>query len=552
MATVATTASAPTQSSLYVGDLAPDVTENTLYEIFATHVGNVSSIRVCRDANTRRSLGYAYVNFTDPASAENALLTLNYSSINNKPCRIMWSRRDPAMRRNPKSNLFVKNLEASIDNKTLHDLFSSAGDVLSCKIVTDKDGNSRGIAYVHFADTKGSEAAIAQFNGLVLNDTPVQVMQFVPKKDRATAEDKFTNVFFKNLPTAWKTADLASFGAEAGTITSAHVTTDEAGVSRGFGFLNYSTNAEAKRAVELFNGRALEGQEKAIFAGRALKKADRERMKEESNRKFREDRRKRTQFTNVYVKNLGEDVTDAMLSEVFSKFGPVTSARVMKTEDGASKGFGFVCFETSEQATAAITTLNSSTVAELGVKPLYAALAEPKTARLEKLRQQSQSKVQSYRAPGMAPAPGYYGVGVAASYPYGGAQQARFPYAAAPRGAPGPMYAQAPAARAAQPMSRVPMQAQGARAPAAAPAAPAGYRSALAAQVEAIPPAQRKQYLGESIYPFAQSMHPDDAGKITGMLLELDNAELIKMLENHALLKEKIQEAYRVATEARP
>ncbi len=33
------------------------------------------------------------------------------------------------------------------------------------------------------------------------------------------------------------------------------------------------------------------------------------------------------------------------------------------------------------------------------------------------------------------------------------------------------------------------------------------------AWVEAIPPAQRKQYLGESIYPFAQSMHPDDAAR---------------------------------------
>ena len=59
-------------------------------------------------------------------------------------------------------------------------------------------------------------------------------------------------------------------------------------------------------------------------------------------------------------------------------------------------------------------------------------------------------------------------------------------------------------------------------------------------------PQEQKQMLGERLYPLISCIYPEWAGKITGMLLEIDNAELLHMLDSPDSLREKVQEAYNV------
>ncbi|KAK5831856.1 hypothetical protein PVK06_015655 [Gossypium arboreum] len=97
-------------TSLYVGDPDASVTDEQLIQTFS-QVAQVASVRVCRDLATGRSIGYGYVNYNNPRSAARALNLLNFTPLYNKPIRIMYSQRDPSLRKSGTANIFIKETE---------------------------------------------------------------------------------------------------------------------------------------------------------------------------------------------------------------------------------------------------------------------------------------------------------------------------------------------------------------------------------------------------------------------------------------------------------
>lgn len=129
-----------------------------------------------------------------------------------------------------------------------------------------------------------------------------------------------------------------------------------------------------------------------MFVGRAQKKTEREDDLKKQYEKLREEKINAYQGVNLYVKNLDETVTEETLRQEFATCGSIVSCRIMKDEKtDLSKGFGFVCYSSPDEATKAVTEMNGKMIAS---KPIYVALAQRKEARHQLLANQMQQRNQ--------------------------------------------------------------------------------------------------------------------------------------------------------------
>lgn len=391
-----------------------------------------------------------------------------------------------------------------------------------------------------------------------------------------------------------------------GPITSAVITRDNEGKSRGFGFVNFEDHDDAYNAVEALNETEHHGQQ--LYVSRAQKKNEREEELRQQYEQAKLEKLSKYQGVNLYVKNLDDDVDDDRLRQEFSVYGVITSAKIMRDEkNNTSRGFGFVCFSSPEEATRAVTEMNGRM---LGSKPIYVALAQRKEVRRSQLEIQMAQRNQMRVMGGAAGIPM-----VGSGQPYGmpvsgpgGAPPMFYAPGPPPPGGPGgfmsphqrPMFPQGnmmPRPRWAQqqgaypqqgmPQQGYPQMQQQQQRPPRGPRPPRGggasgrggyYRgsprpdyqqdqqenesagndldgtaSALgepkpltAAALAAAAPEVQKQMLGERLYPLINAQEPEYAGKITGMLLEMDNTELLHLVEDKESLQNKVQEAMEV------
>ncbi|KAH8950453.1 hypothetical protein BDL97_10G086100 [Sphagnum fallax] len=189
--------------SIFVGDLAPDVTDYNLQETFRSRYSTVKGAKVVTDAITGRSKGYGFVRFGDEAERNRAMTEMNGVYCSSRPMRISAATPKKALGPTQQSNpsatgtphqatqayggaappqsfvsdsnpnnttIFVGGLDPSVTDEELKAVFGQFGELVYVKIPVGK-----GCGFVQFTHRACAEEALQRVQGTVIGAQSVRL-----------------------------------------------------------------------------------------------------------------------------------------------------------------------------------------------------------------------------------------------------------------------------------------------------------------------------------------------------------------------------------------
>ncbi|CDW54583.1 geranylgeranyl pyrophosphate synthase [Trichuris trichiura] len=194
-------------STVFVSNLDFSLSKDQLAAVFA-EVGEVKEVRMMM-LRPNRSKGYAYVEFKSSDSVPKAL-SLDRRLVDGRPmyvsvCRPADSKQQMDTEKPSafkyfcgleKNKLFVKNLSSFVKEKDLEDLFKPFGKLLSVRLVLHKSGQSKGLAYIEYADESSAERALSKTDGIHFHNKRLSVqLSNPPPRQPSTAGGVATKPF---------------------------------------------------------------------------------------------------------------------------------------------------------------------------------------------------------------------------------------------------------------------------------------------------------------------------------------------------------------------
>lgn len=562
----------PMAPPLYIGDLDENIHDETLHDFFS-RFGPIHFVRIMRDPATGKSRGFGFVNFIYPRDAESARQYAQYEKLGRKNIRIMFKRniRDLA----PEANVFVKNLDPNVTVKDLEHHFSQVGPIICAKVSTNSDGSSLGYGYVQYEKKEDADTAVKALQGSKLKESELQLHSFQPK-DRRGSTIARRNVYIKNLPIGKSESEIDALVtkhfSQYGEIET-KVIKKRNDDNKFSAFVCFKTEEAAQKAVHdaTENPKTLDGAEGPLYVTWHQGKTERIRELKRVHNTIANE-------TNLFVKNLRPDVTEAEVKNAFQQLGQVTSVAVKDwkpTGEQKPAKFGFVAFSNGEDAKKA--QLQGSGVPEIralfntGVEP-YINLHQTREKRNEYLYTRRRRRMQA----GIMNMDAFRGV---APFAF---QNRRFqPFPAVPtqgfrggrggrpqtrghqggRGGPrhqapgGFRHHQQPFRGGHEGKPRYNKVGEQGNKPRQVQTEDAADQTTLTVhnlrnklnEFLLLDIDKQRQILGELLFPLIRERAGENiAPKITGMLIDLsvlEVSEILEFLENHQLLVERIEEA---------
>ena len=407
---------------LFISELPENITNTELQDFFGDYKDSIHMMQIDTNQNLYKLFNThkvkATIIFKTHEKAEEARNKLNMRRLKGKALNIMWHERDNSIRYNNKANIFVKGISLKANPRQIYELFAKYGEIISCKICEDEDGNILGYGYINYYSLDSAENAIINLNKTKYMDSELEVEHFHKKNERLQVPQENSSIYIKNIPNTYsKTDEIKNIFSKFGKIIFAKVFQDNN--ERPFAIVVYSNGESAKKAKEEMNEKKLNlKDEVGLYVDLLQKKSERKRMLTtkigDINNKLNQEYRN----CNLHIKNLPNDLTEEKFREIFSKCGEVKSVKIDKfilqtkknnkfVESEESRGFGYVCFTLEEAAKKAKEEFNGKMLPgyENSKRPLIINFFMPKNERKQLLSNQiSQNQNIIYNMPIM---PGY-------------------------------------------------------------------------------------------------------------------------------------------------
>eukprot|EP01112_Ceratiomyxa_fruticulosa_P011477 TRINITY_DN3111_c0_g1_i1.p1 TRINITY_DN3111_c0_g1~~TRINITY_DN3111_c0_g1_i1.p1 ORF type:complete len:453 (-),score=81.54 TRINITY_DN3111_c0_g1_i1:205-1563(-) len=213
----------PALSTLFVGDLSQDVSEEHLVREFSPF-GNIHLVEIKRDKATGLSLGYGFVAFRSRNEAVLAKLSLHRKFLYGRCIRVGWAHKN--------SNLFVGGLGPKVTTEELKKLFRPFGEIFE-----DETFAKRGYGFVRFKQRADAETAKAQLQGTTYFGERIHLGWGDLSTQRYCVFFQFdSRGEYSELLTE---DDVLICFRRYGDIESLHLPRDRHGAPKGFGFVRY-------------------------------------------------------------------------------------------------------------------------------------------------------------------------------------------------------------------------------------------------------------------------------------------------------------------------
>jgi len=327
---------------LFVGNLNPnkeyDEIKDALRKFFTKNELEIADVRL---GGSKR---FGYVEFSSEEDLDKAL-ELNGKKVLGFEMKLdkAKSKENSQAQKSERDakTLFVKNLPFAATSDDLKEIFDDAVDI---RLPMGQNGANRGIAYIEFKSEEQAEKYLEQAQGADVQGRSILV-DFVGSKSqqnkqggRAAAAGAPCKTLMVNNVAFSATEDVLQQSFEKAV--SIRIPQNN-GRSKGFAFVEFENEEDAKEAMETVNNTDIEGRTVRIEYSQQMGN-----RRESGGQGFNSGPTK-----TLFVKGLSEDTSDETLRDSFE--GAVGARIVTDRETGSSKGFGFVDFDSETDCQAA-------------------------------------------------------------------------------------------------------------------------------------------------------------------------------------------------------